>query len=726
MTRLSSRAVARVWLASFISFVIAASVLIAAPLAHADDPPAQSEMNPGVAGLEVSITALRPLNPQPRRTLVISGTVTNRSDDPIDTIQVDLAVGQSPVTSVQAVIDLDSNTSIASTRTLPGGQLVKNLSSTGGLASNASTSFRFAIPFKDISLGNSGIYALQVRAVDISDSSHFGFTQTFLPWYPNDRDYKPINLLVYWPLATIPNKTSTNLLMTDQTPTSVDTDGRLNGLVNVSNAKYSATWVVDPSLVQTVATITNGYEYLNDQNEQIKGTHNEAAANWLARTKQTLNGARVLAMPYAHSDTTALVANNLRSNAARAIRSAASTLSTDLGTTVTQSLTWLPEGNMSPEAMDFSSRAGATLAVVSREALSDDGYFGRSRNPMTEIQTDRDSVPGVIADPDLSAAFAQPADGPVDQVRLRQRIFALLGAWPSSDEETSVVVAPPTLWAPSTVVLDSVLSTVKQAKWVTAASQEQVIEAHLPDRTSILRAPSTGATTGRGTTNYFRGIAAAQRSLRPFNSILSNPAEYTNPMQSALLRAESTAWRGNRRNGRALLDMINQQIAQSKGKLRAVASEVVSVSGDSGSIPITLINDFDQPATIKVRLDATPSVRLESEVESEFRIPARRKTSVEIPIKVVGSEDLPVNIQLVAPDGSDWGTPEEISVRSSAYARAATWVVIAAFALLVILLTINSIRRRTNKDSSTTTEHTELADDPANVHHLDNWRDHDE
>ncbi|MFZ1362514.1 MAG: DUF6049 family protein [Candidatus Nanopelagicales bacterium] len=711
-------------LAYLVAFFVAASVLIAAPAAQADDP-VQPETNPGISGLEVAITALRPLNPQPKRNLVVSGAVTNRSDNPIDTIQVNLSIGQSPVTSVQSVIDLDSNTSIASTRALPGGQVTQSLGSSGGLAPGGSTPFKFTIPFKEIALGSSGIYALQVQASDVNDSSHFGFTQTFLPWYPKDREYKPINLLVYWPLATIPNKTSTNLLMTDQTPASVDTNGRLNGLISVPNAKNSATWVVDPSLIQTVATIANGYEYLNDQNEQIKGTHNEAAANWLARAKQTLNGSRVLAMPYAHSDTTALVANNMRSNAAGAIRSAASTLSTDLGTAVTQSLTWLPEGRMSPGAMNFSSRAGSMLAVVSRNALLDNGYFDRSRNPMTKIETDRDLVPGVVADPDLSAAFAQQADEPADQVRLRQRIFALIGAWPASQEETSIVVAPPTLWAPNTAVLDSVLKTVNQAEWVKAASQDEVIETHLPERTDALREPTVGTTTGRSTANYFQVIASAQRSLQPFNSVLSNGAEYTNPMQSALLRAESTAWQGNRRNGRALLETINQQISQGKGKLRAVASEVVSVSGDSGSIPITLINDFDQPATIKVRLDATPSVRLESDVESEFKIPAKRKTSVEIPVKVVGSEDLPVNIQLVAPDGSDWGSPEEISVRSSAYARAATWVVIAAFALLVILLAINSIRRR-RADKAPTPEQPEPTDDSENVHQLDNWRDHNE
>lgn len=710
-------------LAVFVTLIVAASVLLAAPAAHADDPSEQPETNPGIAGLEVAITALRPFNPQPKKKLVVSGTVTNRSDNSINTIVVNLRLGQSPVTSVQSVIDLDSNTSIASTRSLPGGDTTQDLSGSGGLAPGGSTNFSFSIPFKDISMGSSGIYALQVQAVDANDSSHFGFTQTFLPWYPNDQDYKPINLLVYWPLATIPNKTSTSLLMTDQTPTSVDSGGRLNGLLSVPTAKDAATWVVDPSLIQTVATISNGYEYLNDQNETVKGTRNEAAASWLARAKQTLNGARVQAMPYAHSDTTGLLANNMRGNAAGAIRSAASTLSTDLGTSVTQTVTWLPEGRMSPAAMNLSSRAGSKLAVVSRDALLDDVDFGRSRNPMIEIETDRDPVPGVLADPDLSAAFAQPADQPADQVRLRQRIFALIGAWPASQEPTSVVVAPPTLWSPSTSVLHSVLNTVKQAKWVTAASQDDVVKAHTPERTESLREPAASATTGRSAVSYFQTIAAAQKSLRPFNSVLSNAAEYTNPMQSALLRAESTAWQGNRRNGRAMLRAVNEQIYQGKGKLRAVASEVVSVSGDSGSIPITLINDFDQPATIKVRLDATPSVRLESDVDSEYKIPARRKTSVEIPIKVMGSEDLPVNIQLVAPDGTDWGSPEEISVRSSAYARAATWVVIAAFALLVILLIINSIRRR-RADKAAAANTSEPTDDPENVHNLDEWRGH--
>lgn len=694
---------------------LASVLLVGIPSAHGATPSETTETNPGISGLEVSIASLTPLNPQPKKRLKVTGTVTNRTNTPINSISIRLLLGQSPITSEQAVADIDSNTSIASARELPNGQLTKDLTGSGGLAPQATTDFSFDIPFKNIAIPNSGIYAVRVEAVDFANSSNSGYTQTFLPWYPATGTYAPINVLLYWPLAAIPNKTATDLLMDDMTPISLDIGGRLQQILNTPGAKQQATWVVDSSLIQTAAAASNGYEYLNSENQSIKGTRAPAVAKWLAEAKQLLQGAQVKAMPYANSDTSSLISFNLKTDAAQAIHTAASTLSADLGIPVTETLTWVPTSRISAAAVDLSTKSGAAVTVLSSSAIAGDSSsseYGRSRNPVNQIATPNGLQTALVADPALSQAFAQEAPTAVARVKLRQRILALIGSWPNSQEVTSLVVAPPTTWSPDTRVLAEVLQVLKDAKWVHTTTQEAILKAHEPAAELQLNEPTSSETTTPRTARYFRSIAKAQQRLVPFEAVLGNPSEFTNPVQSALLRAESALWRGNRTAARSFVRTINSQITDATSQVRAVASNIVSLSSEDGTIPITLINDFDQPATVKVRLDADPSIRLTSQITQDYKIPARRKISIEIPIKVAGSEDLPVKIQLLTPTGQTWGIGDEISVRSSAYARAATWVVVAAFVVLSGLLILNSIRRRKATKAAAA----------KNIHDLSDWR----
>ena len=54
---------------------------------------------------------------------------------------------------------------------------------------------------------------------------------------------------------------------------------------------------------------------------------------------------------------------------------------------------------------------------------------------------------------------------------------------------------------------------------------------------------------------------------------------------------------------------------------------------------------------------------------------------------------VPLEVMLTSPTGEAFGVPAQLSVGSSAYSRAAAWVVGAAFAALVVLLIINAVRR---------------------------------
>ena len=70
-----------------------------------------------------------------------------------------------------------------------------------------------------------------------------------------------------------------------------------------------------------------------------------------------------------------------------------------------------------------------------------------------------------------------------------------------------------------------------------------------------------------------------------------------------------------------------------------------------------------------------------------------KKVGVDIEARVVGGNTLPVRVQLLTPDGTAFGEGARIDVASTAYARAAAWVVIVAFIAIVIFVVIGVARR---------------------------------
>ncbi len=128
-------------------------------------------------------------------------------------------------------------------------------------------------------------------------------------------------------------------------------------------------------------------------------------------------------------------------------------------------------------------------------------------------------------------------------------------------------------------------------------------------------------------------------------------------------------------------------------KVINVKDSTITFSGDAGRVPVTISNDLDRSVTVGVTLRGSPPLRLESEPLTEIRIEAGRMASVDIDARVVGGDPLPVEVQLLGPDGEDYGRPADIQLVSTAYARAAAWVVAAAFGAIAVFVVFGVIRR---------------------------------
>jgi hypothetical protein len=167
----------------------------------------------------------------------------------------------------------------------------------------------------------------------------------------------------------------------------------------------------------------------------------------------------------------------------------------------------------------------------------------------------------------------------------------------------------------------------------------------------------------------------------------------TAPISAALLRAESSAWRTRVREGERLLDSIRASLATVEKGVYVIERDGVVFSGDRGSVPVTVANDFDQPVTVGVSVTADPAARLEAEPLPPVQIEPGRRASLEVPVRVVGGEALTVSVQLTDPSGVPFGKPVALELRTTAYSRAALWVAVAAAVLLGLLVVFDIVRR---------------------------------
>jgi hypothetical protein len=202
---------------------------------------------------------------------------------------------------------------------------------------------------------------------------------------------------------------------------------------------------------------------------------------------------------------------------------------------------------------------------------------------------------------------------------------------------------------------------------------------------------------------YFSRIKQNQDTLTGLSTVLSDPTSLTEPALATLLRAESTAWRFHISDGEGLVDSVESALDKTQNSIRVISRNDVILSGDTGSIPVTIANDLDQQVTVGLRLVGTPSARLDAQTVTGIVIEPGKRASVVVPVRVVGSESVQVAVQLLDGNNAQFGTSSAMQLKTTAYSRAARWFTIGAAVLLTLMVLFDIYRRvrhRRQKDAS--------------------------
>lgn len=657
---------------------------------------------PADSQIEIVLDQFTPVVPKVKGTLRISGRVLNISGRSIENVSVQLRVADSPLTDASTLTEVgaadlvsdvdDDSSSIDATRTLI----------TSALAPNQQEFFTISIAFADLGLTAPGTYVIAVEALgSIAGIDEFddrkGIERTFLPWLPTGSGGAPIGVTWLWPLVDWPARNANGVLVNDETPNAMAPGGRLYELVKVG-AEYpgQVSWFADPELLQAASAMAQGY-LVQEDGSPVAGDQSDAVLGWLTSLRSALDAAATVSqtqsqlrvLPYADVDATAVRRADLATDLIRAVTQAPIISRAAIGTPIAETVYWAPGGRIDKQTAELLVSSGVRTVIVSSRSVS----TASSAPALASISTPVGALTAVLIDPVLADLLTTPKSGADDVILARQQFLAqtaLLAT--SATGPAHVVVAPLNArWAPDPQLLKDLLGATSAAPWLSVQSIDELLTTTpaFADRLNYGQL----AKQAELPTAYLQQVMKAQGRLQQFVSILDDPAAISVGFSQAITRTLSSAWRSQPTTGRTLLRQINVELIEQMGQVRALSKGTITFSGDSGQVPITLANDLDQSVTVSMQLVGVPAARLESPPVTEIVIAAGRKVSVEVEARVIGGDPLPVNIQILTPEGDKYGIPSTITLASTAYSRAASWVVGAAFAAILVFVIVGVTRR---------------------------------
>ncbi len=652
----------------------------------------------------IFVDRITPVVPELDDTLRISGRIVNLSGETLENVSVQLRTSSLPLVKRAEVTQI-SDALLEPDSGEPARVVIEQARAEIGdrMAPGMQGQFSIRIPMRNLPLPQAGTYVLGVEALgQVAGIDSFpqrqGMVRTFLPWFPYATTVTPIDLVWLWPVTDWPARSAGGVLLNDETPRALSPGGRLDRIVDIGAAVSSAvSWVVDPALLQTAKVMTEGYQVVSGTSV-VLGDRGADAAAWLSALRTGSRGGDLRVLPYADNDAASVRRAEMPTDVVRSITMAEPFAAAALEAPVGPPIYWAPFGRLDRRTNDLLASSGVRTVVLSSSALPLVDESTPTSSGRSTISTSFGSLQAVIVDDGLSRALALPQATRSDALLARQRFLAetalIAVGLPSGAPSRTVVAAPADIrWNPSPVMLNALLRATISAPWLSRHSLTQLID----EQPSPLARERGGygdrARAAELSDEYMNSVRRTQNQLATFTAVLEDPAPLTEQYANALLRAESSAWRSEPATGRLLVDSIRIGLTNQIAQVRVLSEGTITLSGDSGRVPVTIANDLDRTVTVGVQLRSSPEVRLESEPLTDIRIEAGRLVSVELDARVIGSGELPVRVQLLTPEGENFGDPARITIASTAYARAAAWVVGIAFVAIVIFVVVGVTRR---------------------------------
>ncbi|HTR69146.1 MAG TPA: DUF6049 family protein [Mycobacteriales bacterium] len=683
--------------------------------------------------VQVTLTSLRPIAPQPGDTLVVHGTVQNVSGGAVSNLEVALELGDQ--VGSRGEFDTYADNPSATLAGISGYTTIA-ATAVAGLAPRSTEPFTLTVPVDNLGLPS---YRWQVNYLDIAvtgstvvGTQTVGSLRTFLPWAPRTAvgTGNPVPVAWVWPLVDRPHRGTTATWLDDDLAPELDSGGRLAGLVAAGEAAATqragrhsttsdvpVTWALDPMLIGDVRTMAAGpYQVAAPSTGTATtsgtsvGTGTTDAQNWLAALRSTLatRGARVLPLPYADPDVNAAVRAGYSTEIGLASTNGKSILNQVLGASDPSvrhpvAVGWPPGGFATQRAIDVLSATGDRKFLLSDTALPyRDGQPSATPSALTPFTTDDLSAKALLTDSRLDDVINDGAIHPADQELDTERYLAetLMIQNELPGRARGLVLAPGRHWTPSPGYAANLLADAGRVPWIEPVRLDQIHADPVADRPA--RLPLTyprGARRTELSAAYLNSLDALHTQVSAFAAILppNDPtiASYTTAEQEAL----SAAWRSKPGLAAQRLHALTNQLQQQMNGVRITTpgGSYVTLTSHGGKVPVTIANNLDTAVRVTVKLVANQrlSNAQGGEVDNQL-IQPHQVVNVDVHAEAKTSGVFPLKVQLYTPDRQHplkYGAPVQLNVRSTVYGTITLVITGAAAGLLLIAVVVRLSRR---------------------------------
>jgi hypothetical protein len=674
--------------------------------------------------LRLDVTSMSPrIVTHSDETLKITARVTNISDQPIENVKARLEAGAQQQSSTELGTALRAGAPTDVQRTLfkpltpilqPGdsAELTIEAGLQGGL--------------EGLLFGEPGVYPLlvNVNATVLGSEARLAALNLLLPvrslpgGEPARRPAEPMPLSVIWPIASKPRVVAdpvrgSVVLADDTLADELRPGGRLYALVEAARQVRAGhpglfdgvCFAVDPELLATVNAMTERYR-VRQGLSTVLGSGGADAKAWLSSLRELVDGGCVLTTTYAGAD--------LRGLAARAPELATASAAREDVIRSQLDVRPLPGAIWSTDPL--TDRSVQALSDARRDlVIASSGGFNvaqRSATPKTLATGDGGSSQLRVLPYDWQAALAltpgsaskqlgfhatMAADD--DTIAGQNAVATVLFKAADDPDPGPLLLAPPRVWDAEADELRWMLSTLGELH------DDGVVEAtglsSLADAGTdgTVRPGASGAAASGSPSGALSTIAELDATVADLAEAMDedpteqvDPQVITDPLRNALLRASSSAWRGDpSARGRAVDDAQAQLDDVLESVVVSNPGRTISLASGSSPIPVSIANRLPVQITVQVALSSSSGLQ-PSEV-SALEVPAGRSRNLKIPAEALRAGRFTVDVELTTPGGTRLGEPTRFELASTEYG-AITVIVTATAAGALLLLAGRRIYRR--------------------------------
>jgi hypothetical protein len=405
------------------------------------------------------------------------------------------------------------------------------------------------------------------------------------------------------------------------------------------------------------------------------------AADWLDGLTAALSGTQqVLALPFGDLDVSG-AAERAPELYARARELAGATLP------------GLPETEVATEPgisspLGYLDADAVAMASPEETLLLTDLEVGTGRDGTAPALASVDGRTVVVA----SSGAAQGGPGPgrrLSTVSVRQRILSEAAVRFLQDEPQPLVVVLPPGWSPDD---PEALLPPLDTTWVdldTVADAVAGVEPAEVDPAS-LRYPGSQEVAELSPA-MVRAVEDQVAAGQVLEEVLALNDRVGDVLAGEALAAASYTTRPVRTTARTSAEAATAQVRGLLEQVRVTTPPGVTLSSLSGRLPATIVNDLDQPVT--VRLDAQSDLPMSLTVPDEIAVGAGGRASVLLEASTTRQAVHNVSLLVTSPSGEPLGARAELPIRSAQVSNVIWLIMGTGAALLFGMIGLRLVRR---------------------------------